>query len=824
MSRGTGTGARPFVAWLLRGRPFRLALAGLVILAGLGAPALASGKDYAVCFSDGKVDADRQIAACTPIAEDAAEIPDLRVQAYFVRGLTFAGKNDIDHAIADMDEVIALDPTYVRAYTNRGIGWESRQDFERAVADYSKAIALTPGDADIYVNRARALGKKGEHDRAIVDCDKAIDIDPANEVAYGVRAIAWEDKGNHARAAADFAKAASVGEDPATPYYDRALSWASKGKRTRAEADCKHIAGIDAEKGSACLRQIAEALGEPANRNGRATGSDTAETHNSRGVEWQEKDDHDRAIAEFGEAIRLDPANSTFYFNRAKSWGLKKDYARALADLDEAVRRDPANAQAYRVRGMTMARVGNSREAFADLDKAIEVSPDDPKSYFIRALVWETIDPDKAIADLDKAITLDPANADYREKRLSVQLDKRRAAGQPAEQVPDPASSQDYEATRAAPAAPQTAKPAAPPVYEPPQLYAKEDHSEIVAWYLKRGLEQQVGGYVGGAIDSFSSAIDLDPYNAEAFYNRALAEASQGNYAVAATDCRRAIDLDPKRGGSCNEHAPGEPAQSAAGKTRDPAAAKILIDRANARLAKYGAESALLDLAKAISLDPDNADAYLVRSRARALKGDEAGAVADCRRAIDLDPKRAGACGEQVANDSGEPNRPPEEKHPKPETAAPKLPVTAAELNAVGASIIAKRHNAEAANAIKNGDRLTEQHEYDQAIAEYDRAISLASDGAEARKRREAAEAAKGQSEANTENTHDLPAVVALLERGDALHKKRKYARAIAEYSRAVALAPNEPTAYSARALARLQKGEYDGALDDFNKAIELDP
>ncbi|TIU28318.1 MAG: hypothetical protein E5W27_05570, partial [Mesorhizobium sp.] len=106
-------------------------------------------------------------------------------------------------------------------------------------------------------------------------------------------------------------------------------------------------------------------------------------------------------------------------------------------------------------------------------------------------------------------------------------------------------------------------------------------------------------------------AIQLDPYNAEAFYNRALAEASQGNDALAATDCRRAVDLDPKRAGSCNEHRPDEPAQSAVGKTRDPAAAKVLIERAEQRLAEYSGGGALLDLAKAISLDPDNADAYL---------------------------------------------------------------------------------------------------------------------------------------------------------------------------------------------------------------------
>ncbi|TIS04158.1 MAG: tetratricopeptide repeat protein, partial [Mesorhizobium sp.] len=172
MSRRTGAFARAFVAWLSFG-PLLAPVGIVLLLGGLRSPALAESKDYATCFSDGALSADQQISACTPIAEDSAEIPDLRVNAYFWRGLAYTQKNDIDRVIADMTEVLALDPTYVPAFTNRAIAWESKADFERAVADYTRAIALTPDDANLYADRARALNKKGEHDRAIVECDKA---------------------------------------------------------------------------------------------------------------------------------------------------------------------------------------------------------------------------------------------------------------------------------------------------------------------------------------------------------------------------------------------------------------------------------------------------------------------------------------------------------------------------------------------------------------------------------------------------------------------------------------------------------------------------
>ncbi|TIO74787.1 MAG: tetratricopeptide repeat protein [Mesorhizobium sp.] len=862
MSRRTAF-ARAFVALLSHGRLLWLAV--IVVLGALATPALAAGKDYATCFSDGKVSADQQIVACTPIAEDSAEIPDLRVNAYFGRGLAYALKNDIDHAITDMTEVLALDPTYVPAFTNRAIAWESKGDFERAVADYTRAIALTPDDANLYADRARALNKKGEHDRAIVDCDKAIDIDPANEMAYGVRGVVWEDKGDAVRAQADYDKAESVRADPVAPYQDRVRSWITKRDRKRAKADCRHIAGVDADKGRDCARQIAEVFGEP--RAGES-GPNPASAQNAIGVEWQEKGDHTRAIAAFDEAIRLNPASSAFYFNRAKSWGLKKNYARAIADLDEAVRRDPANAQAYRVRGMTMAQVGNSREAFADLDKAIAISPDDPQSYFIRALVWEASDPDKAIADLDKAIALDPANADYRKERLSVQIGKR---GTKLQQAPGAATGQ---APVPVPAEPQAAaKPTTPPVDEPPQLYAKKDNSAAIAWNLKSGL-QEIQVDPKGAIDTFSFVIHLDPYNADAYYNRSIAEALLGNFDLAVGDCRRAVELDPKRAGTCWEHLPDEHGKLAvAQSSRDPATARTLLERAQMRLSKYGVDGALLDFDKAISLDPENADAYFGRSRARMLKGDQAGAAADCRRAVELDLKRTGSCDEQAAVGENRPAPPPGMQQSQPSVAAAVETLAkqlgqgkdqpSAKLSASKMLEAAQATDPRVLSAVQSGDTFSDAGKYDQAIAEYekaialdpnsplayfgrgkawaakraydlaiadyDRVIQLVPDLVPARIRRGMAKTMLGDAEGALADcgqaaTLDPKARDAFFCKGMAWHAKGDGGRAIAAYSVAIAIDPKDAASYYGRGMARADRKDYDGAVADFDQAIKFDP
>ena len=47
----------------------------------------------------------------------------------------------------------------------------------------------------------------------------------------------------------------------------------------------------------------------------------------NRGTAWNSKGDHDRAIEDFSEAIRLRPEYASAYNNRGNAWGKKGEYA-----------------------------------------------------------------------------------------------------------------------------------------------------------------------------------------------------------------------------------------------------------------------------------------------------------------------------------------------------------------------------------------------------------------------------------------------------------------------------------------------------------------
>ena len=109
------------------------------------------------------------------------------------------------------------------------------------------------------------------------------------------------------------------------------LSFAATAKRDRDWDACN---GSDADTSIAGCTNVLS-------RGKRETQSDRATAYNNRGWSYSQKDDHDRAIADYDEAIRLDPNFALAFVNRGWSYERKRQYDRALADYNEAIRADP---------------------------------------------------------------------------------------------------------------------------------------------------------------------------------------------------------------------------------------------------------------------------------------------------------------------------------------------------------------------------------------------------------------------------------------------------------------------------------------------------
>jgi len=178
------------------------------------------------------------------------------------------------------------------------------------------------------------------------------------------------------------------------------LAWAPAfGAGQNEYDDCMQHADQDLTI-AGCTR-IIDDIGE-SNRNRRIA-------YDSRGTAWHAKGDNDRAIADYTEAIKLNPKDALAYDNRGTAWRDKGDLDRALADYNVSIKLNPNSASAYNNRGNIRRERGDFQRALRDYAEAIGLDPKFALVYSNRALIWHAGgDSGRAIADCTEAIGLDP--------------------------------------------------------------------------------------------------------------------------------------------------------------------------------------------------------------------------------------------------------------------------------------------------------------------------------------------------------------------------------------------------------------------------------
>jgi tetratricopeptide (TPR) repeat protein len=149
--------------------------------------------------------------------------------------------------------------------------------------------------------------------------------------------------------------------------------------------------------------------------------SELATDNISSGLAAHARGDHDGAIARYTQAISsgalAKESLAIAYNNRGNAYDDKGDTAKAIADYDQALRLNPLFTETYFNRAFARHRLGNFQDALKDYDRLLSLEPALAGGYFNRSFTWAALGRlDKAVADVRKALELSPGNTKYRDQ------------------------------------------------------------------------------------------------------------------------------------------------------------------------------------------------------------------------------------------------------------------------------------------------------------------------------------------------------------------------------------------------------------------------
>ena len=98
-----------------------------------------------------------------------------------------------------------------------------------------------------------------------------------------------------------------------------------------------------------------------------------AESYFNQGLKYRNQRKYDLAIAEFNQAIKLNPKYAEAYYNRGNIYNNQGKYDLALAEFNQAIKFKPKYAKAYYNRGLVYKTQRNIERVISDFEKAAKL-------------------------------------------------------------------------------------------------------------------------------------------------------------------------------------------------------------------------------------------------------------------------------------------------------------------------------------------------------------------------------------------------------------------------------------------------------------------
>ncbi|MGY3618490.1 tetratricopeptide repeat protein [Bradyrhizobium sp. USDA 10063] len=134
-----------------------------------------------------------------------------------------------------------------------------------------------------------------------------------------------------------------------------------------------------------------------------------AKQHATRGQEFARSFKTEQALAEFEQALALDPYNTQALYGRGLIYQGQNQHQQAIEDFTAASGLAPQRAEPLLARASSYLALNKAKEATADLDEAVQADPNSAEAWSVRGEAYERLgDKSKAAASYSRAIILRP--------------------------------------------------------------------------------------------------------------------------------------------------------------------------------------------------------------------------------------------------------------------------------------------------------------------------------------------------------------------------------------------------------------------------------
>ena len=435
------------------------------------------------------------------------------------RGVMLARLERYEEAEKDMDRAIYLDPGNSGAYITRAMIRYFRNNLNGALADYDMSIVIDPSSVTGHYNRGNLRAQIGDDNRAIEDFDVVIESEPDNMMAIFYRGVLRDNTGDYRGAEQDITKVLEEYPQFIQGYQIRSEVREKLGNRIGAEEDAlvvmrdrnrrfNNAMGYTDDSDKEDESKTRDRSDKNVRNYRKILVDENLENSTGYSSEYRGKVQNRNVNVQYLEPFRL-----TYYKDNDQTISMVR-YSRALDDLyatgsfmsEIVLENHEVSLDEKQISGL-----------FADIEKrTMRLSSDTEKTdntLLARAIDFSLLqDFTNAETDLDNAVAVNPDNwavwfcrAQVRERLVRIrQAEQDMSLGQGIsdnrEKVADPGY---HTVIRYLTSAIEL---------EPSFAYA----------YYNRGTLYAMTNDLHAALVDFDKAIAIDESLAEAWYNRGL--------------------------------------------------------------------------------------------------------------------------------------------------------------------------------------------------------------------------------------------------------------------------------------------------------------